>query len=154
REVGFHYLKLVLVIAILGVTLGSGVGAWLGRGLTAMYTRFYRFPMFAYSAQPNVFATALLVAGGAAVLGTLGAVRKAVHLTPAEAMRPEPPHNYKPTILERLGLQRFFPQVARMVLRNLERQPFKSLLASFGIALAVAVLVLGNFMEDSIDYMM
>jgi putative ABC transport system permease protein len=41
-----------------------------------------------------------------------------------------------------------------MILRQLERRPLKSLLSSFGVALAVAVLVLGNFMEDSLDYLL
>jgi putative ABC transport system permease protein len=41
-----------------------------------------------------------------------------------------------------------------MVLRNLERQPFKAALASLGIALAAAVLILGSFMQDAIEYIM
>ena len=40
-----------------------------------------------------------------AVLGTLAAVSRAVALPPAEAMRPEPPAAYRPTVVERLGIQ-------------------------------------------------
>ena len=43
-------------------------------------------------------------------------------LPPAEAMRPEPPAVYRPTFLERMGLQRWFSQATRMILRHLERQ--------------------------------
>ena len=41
-----------------------------------------------------------------------------------------------------------------MILRHLERQPFKSALSCVGIALAAAVLVLGNFSGDAVNYLM
>jgi putative ABC transport system permease protein len=46
------------------------------------------------------------------------------------------------------------PSVARMILRQLERRPLRSLLSCLGIALAVAVLVLGHFSVDALDYVM
>ncbi|MFO0947268.1 MAG: ABC transporter permease [Planctomycetota bacterium] len=42
--VGVHFLKMVLIISLLGALVGTGFGAWLGHGLTGLYTRFYRFP--------------------------------------------------------------------------------------------------------------
>ncbi|MBI1914213.1 MAG: FtsX-like permease family protein [Planctomycetes bacterium] len=153
-EVGLHYLKLVLVIVVVGVGLGASVGAWLGKGLTELYTKFYRFPVFTYDFHPGIVLAALAVASAAAVLGTLGAVRKAVKLPPAEAMRPEPPAHYRPTLLERLGLQRLFSPAARMVLRHLERKPWQAGLSVVGIALATSILVLGAFSEDAVFYLM
>ena len=94
------------------------------------------------------------MSAGAAGLGVAGAVRRVVNLPPAVAMRPEPPANYRPTIIERIGLQRFFSQTTRMILRHLERHPFKSLISSLGIALAVAILVVGNFSKDSVNFLM
>lgn len=91
---------------------------------------------------------------GAAVVGVAGAVRRVVQLPPAAAMRPEPPASYRPTFIERAGLQRFFAQTTRMILRHLERRPFKSLLSSLGIAMAVAILVVGTFSEDAVEYLM
>jgi putative ABC transport system permease protein len=41
-----------------------------------------------------------------------------------------------------------------MILRHLERRPVKSLLSIFGIALAVSVLILGNFMLDAVNFVM
>jgi len=94
---------------------------------------------------------AALVAGGAAVLGTLGSVRRAMRLAPAEAMRPEPPARFRPTIVEKLGLERFFSHAARMILRELERRPLRTFLSGLGLALAAAILVLGTFMLDAIE---
>jgi putative ABC transport system permease protein len=151
-EVGLHYLGLVLVLVVFGVGLGTAAGVWMGRGLTELYTRFFHFPVFQFHADLGVVLLALLVSGGAAVLGTLGAVRRAARLPPAEAMRPEPPAAYRPTFLERGGLQALFSPATRMILRQLERRPVKALFSCFGIALAVAILILGNFMQDSIAY--
>ncbi|HVJ87863.1 MAG TPA: FtsX-like permease family protein [Caulifigura sp.] len=152
-EVGWHFLKLVLAITVTGVAGGVLLGIWLGNGMTQMYTKFYHFPIFTFVFDPSVIAWALLISGLAAVLGTVGAVYQAVKLPPAEAMRPEPPARYKKTLLERIGLQRLFSPTARIVLRNLERRLGKAAMSCTGIALAVSVLILGNFTEDAINYM-
>ncbi|MEO1447648.1 MAG: FtsX-like permease family protein, partial [Cyanobacteria bacterium J06635_11] len=94
---------------------------------------------------------ACVVSGSAATLGALLAVRRAVILPPAEAMRPEPPATYKPTVLEQLGLQQLVSPVHRIILRNLERQPVKAGLSIIGIAIAVAILILGRYFQDAMD---
>ena len=151
-QIGLHYLKMILVVAALGTLLGTWAGASLGKGMTVMYQRFYRFPILAYELSPRVILEACGISVAAAVLGALGAVRRAVRLPAAEAMRPESPARYRPTLLERLGLQRFLSQPGRMILRHLERRPARSLLAALGIALAAAIMVAGRFSLDSIDY--
>jgi putative ABC transport system permease protein len=152
--VGWHYLKLVLLIVLLGAALGTVVGARLGRSVTELYTRFFHFPLFEFHLDRGVVVLAALVSGGAAAGGTLGSVFRATRLPPAEAMRPEPPTQYRPTIIERLGMQGLLSPPVRMILRHLERQPVRTLLSILGIALAVAVLILGNFMVDALDYAM
>jgi putative ABC transport system permease protein len=42
----------------------------------------------------------------ASLIGVMGAVRRAMRLPPAEAMRPEPPVEFKPSVLERMGVHR------------------------------------------------
>ena len=151
-QVGWHYVKLVLLISLAGAVSGIVVGAYLGRSLTVLYTTFSRFPVFGFHWDPAVLASALLISSVAAVVGTLAAVRRAVHLPPAEAMRPEPPAVYRPTILDRSGLGNLLPQAARMVFREIERRPIKAGLSVLGISMAVAVLILGSFTLDSINY--
>jgi putative ABC transport system permease protein len=153
-EVGLHYFKMVLVLVVIGAALGTVGGAWLAHYLTQLYTRFFRFPVPEYGIEPAVVLLALLASGGAATLGTLGAVRRAARLPPAEAMRPEPPARYRPSLLERWGLAGLFSQPTRMILRHLERQPLRAGLAILGIALAVSVLILGSFVADAVDYLM
>jgi putative ABC transport system permease protein len=71
---------------------------------------------------------------------------------PAEAMRPEPPQSFRPTLVERLGLQRFFSPALRMILRQMERRPMRAVLSAVVIALSVGILVVGDFAGDALDY--
>ncbi|MBL9164929.1 MAG: FtsX-like permease family protein [Planctomycetaceae bacterium] len=153
-EVGWHYIKGVLLIAAIALAIGIPAGAWFGWLVTRMYARLFHFPVFLFRIYPSVLVAAAGVAASAAILGAIGSVSRAVRLPPAEAMRPEPPSGFGPTILERMGIGRFVPPIALMVVRQLERHPIKTGLSTLAISLAVAVLVIGNFFQDSIDYMM
>ncbi|MGB5713893.1 MAG: FtsX-like permease family protein [Waterburya sp.] len=151
--VGLHYLKFVVIIVTGGSLLGILGGLWLGRGLTEIYTQFYKFPLIRFDFSVRVLVTAIIVSYSAAALGAFMAVNKAVSLPPAQGMRPEPPAQFKPTIVEKLGLQRFFSPAGRIILRNLERKPIQAGLSILGVALAAAVLLTGKYMGDATNYM-
>ena len=151
--VGLHYAKLVLLIVLIGVVGGIGLGVLLGKGMSNIYREFYSLPYMIYVLRPGVIAAAALISIAVALLGTLHAVRTAARLPPAQAMRPEPPPVYRATVVERLGLQRWFSQPTRMVLRHIERRPIKSLLTTLGIAMACGIMMIGGFQEGAIDYM-
>ena len=152
-EVGLHYLKLILVVVIIGTAAGTIMGAWFGRNLTAMYTQFYKFPLFEYTLPFPIVVAAASISFVAAVVGVQASVRTAVSLPPAEAMRPEPPANYRQTLMERTGLGVLLSPAGRMVMRNLERRPLKAAMSILGIALAVSVLILGTFTMDALNYL-
>ena len=150
-DVAWHYTKTALVIAAGGTLLGTLGGAWMGHGMTGLYRDFFRFPILEYRLSAAVIAGAALVSFVAAAIGAAGAVRRAARLPPAEAMRPEAPALYRPTLAERLGLRRLLSPPALMVLRNLERNPGRSLSSLVGIAFAVAMLIVGLFGIDALD---
>ncbi len=152
-DIGLHFVKLVLLIVLAGVIAGVGGGIWLGQWMGKIYMEFYRFPFLNYELQPGVVVIAALVSAFAAILGTLHSVRKAALLPPAQAMRPEPPETYRETVAERLGLKRLLSQPNRMIVRHIERKPVKSLLSITGIALACAIMMVGSFQGDALDYM-
>ena len=152
--IGFHYLQFVALIASVGVVLGIIGGGWLGSGMSAMYMEFYRFPYLHYWIGPSVVAMAVLISLAACVGGTIFAVRRAVKQPPAEAMRPEAPARYRRTWFDRTILARAFSEPARMIARNLQRRPMKALSTSFGISASFAILVMGLFSSDSIEYML
>ncbi len=151
--VGLHYTKLVLMIVSVGVLGGIGAGIWMGKGMSHIYMEFYSLPFMVYTLKPQVIISAAVISIAVAILGTLYAVRSAARLPPAQAMRPEPPALYHATLVERLGLQRWFSQPTRMILRHIERRPVKSLLTTLGISMACAIMMIGGFQEGAIDHM-
>ncbi len=148
---GWHYMKWALLIGAGGVAIGFAGGAWLGSALIGLYNQYFRFPILIYSIAPRVILGAttmtLLAAGG----GALTAVRRAVRVPPAEAMRPEAPAQYRRTIFETPLIARHLGTAGRMVVRNVSRHPVRAAASIFGIAFAVAILMIGLVFTDAID---
>ncbi|HSB98692.1 MAG TPA: ABC transporter permease [Burkholderiaceae bacterium] len=150
RSIAGHFLKMVLAIVAAGLVLGVALGDWLGAMMTGLYADFFHFPSFEHRIAPWIVVASTLVTVTTTVVGTLNAIVASVRLAPAEAMRPPAPDRYRRTLLERLGIAGMPPSL-RMIVRNLERRPLRSGLAMLGIAAAVAIVVLGNFVRDAID---
>ena len=152
-QIAAHYLGLVLLIVALGLALGIAGGAWLGRGLSDLYSDYYRFPFLRFGVAPATIVVAGLVSAAAAVLGTLGSARAASSMPPAEAMRPATPESYGRASVERLGFARRFDQPTRMIIRHVARRPLKSALTVAGIAMACGIMMIGTFFTDALDRM-
>lgn len=146
-----HYLKMVGAIVLVGFGLGLLLGDVLGGLLTGLYAEAFRFPTFEHHIPPTLVLGAAGLTVLTAVGGTLNAIAASVRLAPAEAMRPPAPGRYRRTLLERLGATRI-PTSLRMILRNMERRPLRSLLSIGGVAAAVAIVIMGNFFRDAIDF--
>jgi putative ABC transport system permease protein len=149
-RIAAHYLELVLVVVAVGFVLGVALGHWLGTQLTGLYAELFHFPRFEHKIEPALLWIGVAITVTTAVLGTLSAIAATVRLAPAEAMRPPAPGRYRRTVLERLGWPHLAPAL-RMILRNIERRPLRSALSVGGVAAAVAIVVLGNFVRDAID---
>lgn len=150
--VGMHYVKLVLLVALTGAAIGIGFGVWMGGLLADYYLEYFKFPFLDYSMDWPVIFTALALTAGASLTGAIMAVLRALRLPPAEAMKPALPPTFRRTFLERFGLQRFFDQPSRIILRNLERQWIKASLTVVGIASSCAILIMGLFWSDVINF--
>jgi putative ABC transport system permease protein len=149
--IAVHYLKLVLVIVVLGLMLGVALGDVLGEQFLRLYAQSFRLPSFEHRIAPWLLVVGISITLSTAVLGTLNALLATVRLAPAEAMRPQSPGHYRHTLIERLGITRISPSL-RMILRNMERRPLRTLLSTGGVAVSVAIVVMGNFFSDAIDY--
>lgn len=150
-EVGWHYMKLVTVIALIGVAFGSLLGAVLGQLTTALYAQMYAFPFLLFRPQPDSFAIAGGLSLAAAMIGTATAVRRAVRLAPAEAMRPPAPQSFSRSFLSSGRLSGFLDQPTRMIFRQVFRWPVRSGLTVIGIGMSVAVLIMALQWLDSIN---
>lgn len=152
-SVGLHYTKLILMITAIGVIAGIGFGIWMGKGMSNIYMTFYSLPFMIYVLKAKVIIAAIFISMGVAVIGTLYAVYNAASLPPAQAMRSEPPALYHTTLIEKLGLQRWFSQPTRMIFRHIERHPLKSLMTILGLSMACGTMMIGGFQEGAIKYM-
>ncbi len=151
RTIGVHYLKLVMVIVALGLVMGVALGDWLGTLFTGLYAKSFYFPSFEHRIPAWLLVVSIGITVATAVLGTLNAILATVRLAPAEAMRPAAPGQYRRTLVERLGITHIGPAL-RMILRNMERRPLRTSLSIGGVAASVAIVVMGNFFSDAIDY--
>jgi putative ABC transport system permease protein len=143
RTVAWHYVKWALAIAAIAAIVGVAVGAWVGSGLIGLYNEFFRFPTLQYRLSPML---ALEAIGGSLLIAALGAqsaVRRAVSLPPAEAMRPEAPARYRRSIVEVRWRPLRLSFATRMIVRALQRQPARAFASIVGIAFAAAVLFVG-----------
>lgn len=140
-EVGAHYFKMVLFIAIGGALAGCLAGIGAGRALIGVYTEVFKFPFLVFKLDPASFATGVSVSILAASAGGVFVLRRVFALTPADAMRSPAPPNYARSGRIGRGLNRFLDQPSRMVLRRLTRQPVRMLGSVVGIAAGMALSV-------------
>lgn len=153
-EVGLHYFKYALVVVAIATVAGGVLGFWLGGQMVQIYHRFYRFPELIFHPDWSALLIALAAGAGATIGGVFGAVRQAMNLPPAEGMRPEPPAEFKPSLLERIGLQRLVPAAFRMALRNIERKPCQAFFTVLGLTFAAAIPIVPGTFRDGIAYLM
>jgi len=151
RQVVTHYLKFAFVMVIAGTLLGTAGGIFLGTQLVQMYHRFFRFPDLYFRLDRTALPLAVLVSTGAAMIGVFSAVRRAAKLPPAEAMRPEPPANYRPALIERTGIGHLLSHTFRIAVRNIERRPMQALFTIIGLALATGILIVPNCFRDGVS---
>lgn len=148
-EIAAHYLEMVLIIALAGAALGAALGVLAGRALIPTYAGVYKFPYLVYDIRPGPFAAGVLASLGAAALGAALVLRAVMRLTPAEAMRPPAPPDFS-----RQGgglLARVLDQPGRMILRQLTRQPLRSLGAVIGIVAGLGLSAAMMSLYDSFD---
>lgn len=150
-SVAWHYMKLVVVITLIGVALGLIAGTLMGRGLARLYGEFFHFPFLIFRVSLDIYVLAVAVSVGAAALGALRAVRAAAALPPAVAMRPPSPPRYRRLFSGGLPFAPHLPRTMVMIGRNLTRRPLRALFTTLGIALSVAMLVGSLFTFDSIE---
>lgn len=153
-RIGLHYLNLALATVAIGLALGLPLGVALGRMFVDLYRDFFHFPRLTFGVDPALLLLAAgvcVVAGG---VGALMAVRRAVALAPAEAMRPEPPAAFRAGALLRGGWARRLPASLRMIVRNLVRRPWKALASVLGMAFAIGLMVVGRFAMDAPNHML
>lgn len=153
-EVGWHYFKLILSIAVGGALAGGLLGIAAGRAMVELYLVYFKFPFLIFRVEPSSF----LIGFGTSILsasaGGVVVLRRVFSLTPADAMQAEAPEDFSRA--RRMGpfLARLLDQPSRMVLRRLTRQPWRMMGAISGVAAGVALSAAMTSVLNSFDDMM
>jgi putative ABC transport system permease protein len=151
--IALHYLGYVAVVVAAGLALGLAVGEWFGRYMTNLYAEFFHFPVVPFQIEAGLALVAGGVTAAAAAAGALLAIRNVVRLSPAQAMHAPSPPRYRRLLLERTRAAAWLPLATRMILRNVERRPLRSLLCVAGVAASIALIISGTFWWDAINVM-
>lgn len=150
-QAALPYLRLTAVIGLVGSLAGGLAGAGLGAAIVDLYRQYFRFPVLNVTFHWTAFAAASGIATGAAVAGSLMAVRAAAALSPAVAMQPVRPAAYRAGLIDRLVKVSGVDQATRMIVRHIQRFPGRALLTTLGLASSLALLIGTQFLFDSLD---
>ena len=153
--VSTHYMKFALVLGLAGCLLGFIAGQVLASLMVRVYVDFFNFPILRSRVYPDVIAQSMALSIFFAALGALTAVRHAVRIRPAEAMRPEAPKTAHRTLLERFAaMWARLPFTGKMIARNVGRYKWRAALTVLGVAIAAGMLFIGWFFMDSMGFLM
>ncbi len=148
-----HYMKFAVVPLALATLLSGVMGIWGASAMLPFYQGVFNLPALTMRLDWGALMPAMIASLLVAFLGVIGAVRHAASLPPAEAMRPEPPVDYAPSFIEKLGVHGLVSPSCRIALRNLERRPWQSFFSVLGLALAASIPVFPGVMADGLDYL-
>lgn len=152
HAIAWHYIKMVLVIGVLGVLIGGVIGWLFGRINVELYAEVLGFPLLVYRPSPFSFIIGAFVSLVTALLGALSAVGKAIKLPPAEAMRPPSPPVYKRRKNQSRWLDALLDQPTRIAVRQITRWPLRSFLTSCGIGFAIGLSIMTMQWNDSLSH--
>jgi len=151
-RVAGHFMALALLPVALGALIGLGIGVWFAYGIASVYADFFQFPELNFHPEAGVLIVGFGIGMAAGAVGAGGAVRRALALPPAEAMRPEAPASYRAGLLERSRLGRRLAPPVKIVVRHLRRRPVKALLSICALATAGSLLVVSRWVYDALDW--
>ena len=149
-EVGWHYTKLVVVIVSLGIVIGWGLGAFLGRLSTELYAANLNFAVLIYRPGPTSFLLGAVLSLAVGLGATARAVRSAASLAPVVAMRPPAPPVFRRRRDVREGFRAWIDEPTRIIFRQLTRWPLRAAIMSLSYAGAIGLMVLSLYFADAV----
>lgn len=154
RSIILYYTSYALAVSICGTMAGIVFGLMMAQAMAEQYSIFFNLPYtlgeISFSSILSSFVITLAVGALSGFLASLRITR----ITPAEAMRPEPPPKVHKSPLEYWSLVwKLLSSSLRMSMRSLTRNRSRTVVTIIGIASSVMVVLLAFFMQDCTVYM-
>ena len=151
KEIGWHYAKFVIAITTVGIILGWGLGALLGRISTDTYVQNLNLPLLIYRPGAASFIIGAVVSLAVGLLASARAVRKASALPPIVAMSPPEPPVFRSASGLSQRIMHTLDEPTRIIVRQITRWPGRTLITVLSFAGAVAMMVLSLYFSDAVD---
>lgn len=153
-DVLLHYTKYALAIGLLGSIVGITGGILLSGPLSQVFVSYFNIPFVHISIYYSyIFKALILTSVFCIVSGLLGA-KTAMHIMPADSMRPEAPKSGKRILLERVPfLWRRLSFSWKMVIRNIMRTKRRFIFLVLGLALTYGINTVPLYMGEAMPAM-
>ena len=150
-EIATHYLKLAILIGVIGVLAGWVFGWWIADAMIGLYGDFFRFPFIIRDWGTQALVISAVLGMATAILGGLRAVWSSLKLPPAEAMQPPAPPSFARGFADRWLTALKLRQTTMMIFRSIIRWPGRAAITLFGVSASVGVLVMSYFIFDAVE---
>lgn len=155
RRLIIHFTCYALTVSIVGVILGIMLGLLFAALISDLYAQFFNLPAAIGGINAKVIIYSIILSLGVGIIAGISATLSIVKINPAESMRPKPPVAGYHSLLENWAwLWKHLSTSWKMSIRTIRRNRIRSLITFSGVTIAVALLVVSFFMNDSIDYML
>lgn len=150
-----HYCGYAVMVSLCGTILGCLLGISIASWISQLYGQYFNLPAIISGVSFDAMFKSLLISIGVGLLSALFASYRITRISPAEAMRVEPPRMVGKTALEKWAwLWARFNAVQRMSIRSMSRNWPRTAVSVLGVAMSAMVLILGNVSNDAINYIM
>jgi putative ABC transport system permease protein len=153
-EVAQHYLKLVILMSLVGTLPGIAIGALMGRAFSKIYLDFYHFPELNFTLSYAAMGIGILCGIGPGILGAWQSIRNAFLLVPAEAMRPLMPPPFHRTLFDKVLPKKKISPMSKIIFRNMFHRPDRLLMIILGMATALGIIVTSLSWSDMISQLL
>lgn len=157
RSLGFgrgqvirHYLGMSFVVGLAGSFFGAVVGIFTAEWVSRMYMGQLQVPVLQIVPRYDVIVTGVLIGVMTCVVGGYFPALAASRIRPAEAMRPALPM-YRRSWFTLDALMLRASLVWRIPLRNVTRQPRRTLSTLFGVVSGICLMILARGLLDSTE---
>ncbi len=129
------------------------MGYGMATFVTSVLRRFFEFPDLNNIIYPNLYLQGLSISLVCSLIGSWQGTRRALRLSPAEAMRAQPPVAGGRIWLEHFsGLWQRLSFGWRLVLRNVVRHKARTVVGIFAACMGAAILTSGFMLRFGIEY--